>query len=57
MAAAYRRPSANDLAIVALDYALLKDDTDAEKWMMQALQKQIRRMLCTGTTLGEFDMR
>jgi tetratricopeptide (TPR) repeat protein len=33
----YRRPGPNDLAVVALDYVLLKDYTDAEKWMTQAL--------------------
>jgi tetratricopeptide (TPR) repeat protein len=32
-----RHPSSNDLAVVALDYALLKDYTDAAKWMNQAL--------------------
>lgn len=32
-----RRPTSNDLAVVALDYALLKDYTDAAKWMNQAL--------------------
>ena len=36
-AAKYRRPAANDLAVVALDYVLLKDYADAEKWMTQAL--------------------
>ena len=36
-AARYRRPSSNDLAVVALDYVLLKDYKDAEKWMTQAL--------------------
>jgi tetratricopeptide (TPR) repeat protein len=36
-AAKYRIPSPNDLAVVALDYALLKDYMDAEKWMTQAL--------------------
>ncbi len=34
--ARYRKPAASDLAIVALDYALLEDYTDAEKWMSQA---------------------
>lgn len=35
--ARYRHPTANDLAVVSLDYALLKDYTDAAKWMTQAL--------------------
>lgn len=30
-----RRPSANDLAVVAIDYALLRDYVDADKWLTQ----------------------
>jgi len=36
-AATYRKPTSNDLAVVALDFSLLKDYSDAEKWMTQAL--------------------
>lgn len=34
--AQYQQPGPNDLAIIALDYVLLKDYADAEKWMSQA---------------------
>jgi tetratricopeptide (TPR) repeat protein len=36
-AAKFRRPGGDDLAVVALDYALLKDNASAEKWMGQAV--------------------
>ena len=36
--AKYRRPSAADLKIVALDYVLLADYSDAEKWLTQMLE-------------------
>jgi tetratricopeptide (TPR) repeat protein len=36
--ARYHRPSAFDLKIVALDYVLLGDFIDADKWLTQALQ-------------------
>jgi len=38
--ARYRKPAAGDLAVVALDYALLEDYADAEKWMSQASDAQ-----------------
>ena len=36
--ARYRRPSAADLQIVALDYIILGDYADADKWLTQALE-------------------
>jgi tetratricopeptide (TPR) repeat protein len=36
-AARLRRPTGNDLSVVALDYALLNDDNSAEKWMTEAI--------------------
>ncbi|HEV2400821.1 MAG TPA: tetratricopeptide repeat protein [Candidatus Sulfotelmatobacter sp.] len=36
--ARYRRPSAFDLKIVALDYVLLGDYVDADKWLTRSLQ-------------------
>ena len=36
--AKYAKPSAFDLKIVALDYVLLDDDADADKWMTRAVQ-------------------
>jgi tetratricopeptide (TPR) repeat protein len=44
-AATYRKPSSNDLAVVALDYVLLKDYMDAEKWMTQALMGDSKNAL------------
>lgn len=41
-AAKFRRPLSNDLAIVALDYALLKDYRDAARWMTEALSGEPR---------------
>ena len=35
--ARFRRPGSSELAVVALDYVLLKDYTDARKWMTQAI--------------------
>jgi Flp pilus assembly protein TadD len=37
-AAALRKPSAGDLRNVALDYVLLKDLSDAERWMSRSLE-------------------
>lgn len=37
--AKYRKPSAFDLKIVALDYVLLADYTDADKWLTRSLEK------------------
>lgn len=39
-AARIETPSGDDLAVVALDYVLLKDYTDAEKWMSAAVQRR-----------------
>lgn len=36
--AQFRKPAADDLAAVALDYVLLHDYTDADKWLTQATQ-------------------
>lgn len=36
--ARYRKPSAADLKIVALDYVILGDYADADKWLTQALE-------------------
>lgn len=36
--ARYRKPSAFDLKIVAMDYVLLGDSIDADKWLTQSLQ-------------------
>src|SRR5690242_9964018 len=36
--ARYRKPSAADLKIVALDYIILGDYADADKWLTQALE-------------------
>ena len=38
-AAAIRRPTANDLRIVALDYVLLNDYLDAIRWLERAVQE------------------
>lgn len=38
-AAAIRRPTANDLRIVALDYVLLNDYLDAIRWLERAIQE------------------
>ena len=38
--ARFRRPSANDLATVAMDYVLLHDYPDADKWMTQATAQE-----------------
>lgn len=35
-AAQLRKPEANDLAVVAMDYILLRDYVDADKWLTQA---------------------
>jgi tetratricopeptide (TPR) repeat protein len=37
--AKYQAPSAFDLKVVALDYVLLKDYADADKWLTKALRK------------------
>lgn len=34
--ARFRKPAANDLAVVAMDYILLHDYADADKWLTQA---------------------
>lgn len=36
--ASYRKPTATDLKIVALDYVLLGDYTDADKWLTRSLE-------------------
>jgi tetratricopeptide (TPR) repeat protein len=36
--ARYRKPGADDLKIVALDYVILKDFVDADKWLTRALE-------------------
>ena len=38
-AARYEVPSAFDLKVVAMDYVLLKDYSDADKWLTRSLQK------------------
>ena len=38
--AAYRRPDANDLKVVASDYVLLKDFADADKWFTAVVTEQ-----------------
>lgn len=35
-AAQWRKPAANDLAVVAMDYILLRDYPDADRWLTQA---------------------
>ena len=40
--ARYHVPSAFDLKIVALDYVLLKDNADAERWLTRSLQSDPR---------------
>ena len=37
--AAYRTPRASDLKIVALDYVLLRDFSDADKWLTRMLER------------------
>ena len=44
-AAQLRKPSAEDLAVVALNYAMLRDYADAETWMTQALLRDQKNAL------------
>lgn len=37
-AARLRKPAANDLAVVAMDYVLLHDENDADKWLTMAVK-------------------
>jgi Flp pilus assembly protein TadD len=43
--ARFRKPEANDLASVAMDYVLLRDYADADKWLTMAVSWQPRNAL------------